>query len=113
MTTEHASWPNAARRRLRCAVQRPARCESEVESIETRLATVDRLAGAVRSFASHPAVVVAGVAAAIVLARTRGFRVLGNALVLLTGIRRLLRLLGPVLGGGPDAVRASSIPPGP
>ena len=89
--------------RLRCAVQRRA-IAGEVESIEARLATVDRFTGAVRSFASHPAVVVAGVAAAIVLARTRGFRVLGNALVLLAGIRRLLRLLGPVLGGGPDRV---------
>jgi hypothetical protein len=83
---------------LRCAVQRRA-IASEVGSIEVRLATVDRVAGAARAVASHPAVVIAGVAATVVLARTRGVRVIGHALVLITGVRKLVRLLGPVFRG--------------
>lgn len=79
--------------RLRCAVQRRA-IASEVRFVEERLATVDRVAGAARAVASHPAVVVVGVIVAIVLARTRGVRVIGNALVLLAGVRRLFRLIG-------------------
>ncbi|HZF28042.1 MAG TPA: hypothetical protein VE907_02900 [Gammaproteobacteria bacterium] len=79
--------------RLRCAVQRRA-IASEVQFVEGRLATVDRVAGAARAVASHPAVVVIGVIAAIVLARTRGVRVIGHALVLLAGVRRLSRLIG-------------------
>lgn len=79
--------------RLRCAVQRHA-VASEVRFVEERLATVDRVAGAAHAVASHPAVVAVGVIAAIVLARTRGFRVIGHALVLLAGVRRLFRLIG-------------------
>lgn len=79
--------------RLRCAVQRRA-IASEVEFVEKRLATVDRVAGTARAVASHPAVVIVGVIAAIVLARTRGVRVIGHALVLVGGVRRLVRLLG-------------------
>jgi hypothetical protein len=90
---EHELAERRATLRLRCAVQRRA-VANEVQGIETRLATVDRIAVATRTVASHPAVVVGGVIAAIVLARTRGFRVLGHALVLVGGIRRLVRLLG-------------------
>ena len=77
--------------RLRCAVQRRA-IANEVAFVEARLATVDRVAGAARSIVSHPAVIVAGVAASVVLARTRGLRVLSHVLLLLSGARRLLRL---------------------
>ncbi|HEX5049702.1 MAG TPA: hypothetical protein VFX89_21490 [Gammaproteobacteria bacterium] len=83
---------------LRCAVQRRA-IDAEVRYVEQRLATVDRVVGAARTVASHPAVIVAGVAAAIVLARTRGVRVIGNALMLIAGVRKLFRLLGPAFRG--------------
>jgi hypothetical protein len=87
-----------ARLLLRCAVQRRA-VAAEVRYVERRLATVDRVVGAARTVASHPAVVVVGVAASILLARTRGVRMIGHVLMLLTGVRRLFRLLGPALNG--------------
>jgi hypothetical protein len=79
--------------RLRCAVQRRA-IANEVRSVEARLGTVDRVARVTRSIASHPAVIVGGVIFTVALARTRGFRVLTQGLMLLSGIRRLAGLIG-------------------
>jgi hypothetical protein len=78
--------------RLRCAVQRRA-IANEVHGVEARLDTVDRVARITRNVASHPAVIAGGVIFAVVLARTRGFRVLTQGLMLVSGIRRLARLI--------------------
>ena len=79
--------------RLRCAVQRRA-IAGEVRGVEARLQTVDRVASVARTLTSHPAAIVGGVVVAVALARTRGFRVLSQGLMLVSAIRRLARLIG-------------------
>ncbi|HET8698423.1 MAG TPA: hypothetical protein VFO94_13100 [Gammaproteobacteria bacterium] len=78
--------------RLRCAVQRRA-IAHEVRGVEARLDTVDRVTRIARNVASHPAVILGGAIFAVALARTRGFRVLTQGLMLVSGIRRLARLI--------------------
>jgi hypothetical protein len=76
--------------RLRCAAQRNA-IAREVASVETRLATVDRVARTARKIATHPAAIGAGMLVVILLGRARTFRLLGHGLLLANAARRLLR----------------------
>src|SRR5262245_40205355 len=77
--------------RLHCAAQRNA-IAREVASVETRLATVDRVAAITRRIVTHPAVVVGGLLLMVSLGRARSFQLLGRGLLLANAARRLLRL---------------------
>jgi hypothetical protein len=77
--------------RLHCAAQRNA-IAREVTGLETRLATVDRVAVATRRVLTHPAAIGGGLLVLILLGRARTFRLLGQGLLLANAARRLLRL---------------------
>ena len=87
--------------RLRCAAQRNA-IAREVASVETRLATVDRVALIARRIATHPAAIGAGMLVVILLGRARTFRWLGQGLLLANAARRLVRF-GGILSPRRDA----------
>jgi hypothetical protein len=76
---------------LRCAVQR-REIAREVSAVEARLRAVDRVAAVARRVALHPAALLAGVVALVVIARSSGFRRIGRGLLLATAGRRLWRL---------------------
>jgi hypothetical protein len=79
--------------RLRCVAQRNA-IRREVASVETRLATVDRVAVTARRIVTHPAAIGAGMLVVILLGRARTFRFIGQGLLLANAARRLLRSAG-------------------
>ena len=81
---------------LRCAAQRRAFAR-EVRGLETRVASMDRVASIARSTLLHPAVLVGGVAGLLMLGRARVFRLIGRGLVLATAARRLFRIVRPVM----------------
>jgi hypothetical protein len=76
----------------RCAAQRSS-VALEVAGIEARFAAIDRIAGLVRSTMLHPAVIVGGIVALIVVGRAGGLRLVGRALLLGVAARRLLQVL--------------------
>lgn len=77
---------------LRCEGQR-ALVAAEFHAIERRFESVDRTVGAVRSVLTNPAVVIGGVVALFAIARVRGFRLIGRALLLGATVRRLVLTL--------------------
>jgi hypothetical protein len=76
---------------LRSAAQRRAFAH-EVQDIEARLRTVDRVAAVTRSTLLHPVVIVGGLVGLLVLGRTRAFHLIGRGLVMFSTGRRLLRI---------------------
>ena len=78
--------------RLRCAVQR-SEMARQVNDIEARLQSVDRVVTTARGFLLRPAVIAGGAVLLMLLGRARTFRVLGRGLLLLATARRLARLI--------------------
>jgi hypothetical protein len=76
---------------LRCAAERRA-VAREMSSIQARVGSVDRVAGAMRGVLLHPAVVAVGLVFLVAVGRARVFHLLGRGLLLATGIRRLLQV---------------------
>lgn len=74
----------------RCAAQRRA-VAYEVQAIEARFESVDRLAGLARATVLHPVVVVAAVVGVLTVGRARGLQLIGRTLLLSTAARRLLQ----------------------
>jgi hypothetical protein len=79
------------RLQLRCAVQR-REIAREVNAVEARLYTVDRVAAVTRRLALHPAAVIAGVVALLLIGRATGFGKIGRGLLLASAGRRLWRI---------------------
>jgi hypothetical protein len=75
---------------LRCAAQRRA-VGREVDDIETRLRTVDRIAGATSRAIRNPAVLALAGVGLFALGRVRALRLLGRAWLLVSAARRVLR----------------------
>lgn len=78
--------------RLRCAAER-AELGGQVDRIERRLQTVDRVVTSVRGFLLRPAVIAGTALLLVLVGRERTFRVLGRGLLIVTTARRLSRLL--------------------
>jgi hypothetical protein len=81
-----------AQLQLRCAMQR-RHLASEVESIEQRLRSVDRIVVVARRVLTQPLVIVAVVAGLFILRPARAIRVIGRVLLASTAFRRLWRLI--------------------
>ena len=77
--------------RLRCAAQRNA-IASEVGAVLSRLESVDRFVAAGRRALRQPVVIGAAVLVLILLGRARSFRLLGHGLLLMSAVRKLMRL---------------------
>ncbi len=76
---------------LRAAVQR-REIAREVDVVEARLRSVDRVAAMARKVALNPAAIAAGVIALVLIGRATGFRFVGRGLLLATAARRIWRV---------------------
>lgn len=97
---------------LRCAVQR-REIAREVDLVEARLRSVDRVAAVARRVALNPAAIAAGVVALVLIGRVTGFRFLSRGLLLATAARRLWRVSRVVQTVWPRARGAGAPPPSP
>lgn len=79
--------------RLQCAVQR-REIARQVDGIEARLHSIDRVMRVARGFLLHPAVIAGGVVLLVLLGRVRTFGVLGRGLLILATARRFARVMG-------------------
>ncbi len=77
--------------RLRCVFQRRA-IGAEVQNIQTRFGSVDRLAVMTRSTLLQPRVLLAGIVALLAFGRLRGLNTIGRAFLLMAAARRLWRM---------------------
>jgi hypothetical protein len=75
---------------LRCAFQRRA-VAREVQSLEARFDSVDRIARMTRGVLGNPAVIAGGIIALLILGRLGGLRLLGNAVLLAAATRKSLQ----------------------
>jgi hypothetical protein len=78
--------------RLRCDAHRGL-LGRELESVEARFASADRVAGVARDWLRSPAAVVLGAVALMAFGRGDGLRVLGRAWIVVSALRRLLQAL--------------------
>ena len=78
------------RLRLRCVFERRA-IGAEVNNIQARFGTVDRLAIMARGTLLQPGVLVACIAALLAFGRLRGLNTIGRIFLLMTAARRLWR----------------------
>jgi hypothetical protein len=76
----------------RCAAQR-ASIAQEINAIEARFVSVDRMAGLARSAVLHPAVIAGGIVALLTIGRLRGMRLIGRLYLLATAGRRLMQVV--------------------
>lgn len=77
---------------LRVAAQRRM-IANEVRRIEARFDSVDRAASVTRNILTNPIVITTGIVALLTLGRVGGFRLVGRAMLLLAGARRLVKTL--------------------
>jgi hypothetical protein len=80
---------------VRCDVHRGL-LGRELESIEGRFASADRVAGVARDWLRSPAAVVVGAVALVAFGRAGGLRVLGRAWIVVSALRRLVQALARV-----------------
>jgi hypothetical protein len=78
--------------RLHCAVQR-REIGRQLDGIEARFHSIDRVVRATRGFLLRPSVIAGGVVLLVLLGRVRTFRVLGRGLLLLATARRFARVM--------------------
>ncbi|HUL81715.1 MAG TPA: hypothetical protein VL131_06210 [Gammaproteobacteria bacterium] len=81
---------------VRAAVQR-REIAREVDAVEQRLRSVDHWLAVGRDVLRHPAVIGAGLLALVLLGRTRALRLLGQAVLIASGVRGLLRSATKIL----------------
>jgi hypothetical protein len=74
----------------RCSAQRTS-IAAEIDSIEERMASVDRVAGMARNAVLHPAVIAGGIVVLLTIGKLRGMRLVGRVFLLATAARRLVR----------------------
>jgi hypothetical protein len=74
----------------RCGAQRTS-IAAEIDSIEERMASVDRVAGMARNAVLHPAVIAGGIVVLLTIGKLRGMRLVGRVFLLATAARRLVR----------------------
>jgi hypothetical protein len=84
LATRHAAL------QLRVAMQR-REIASEVGAVESRLQSLDRFLVLGRSVLHNPAVVGLGLLAVVLIGRTRAVRLVGQAVLIASGMRGLLR----------------------
>lgn len=85
-----------AKLQLRSAAQR-REIAREARAVEGRLKSADRLLVIGRAVLGHPAVIAVGLVALLLLGRTRALRLAGQAVLLVSGMRGLLRSARKVL----------------
>ncbi|MGE0652592.1 MAG: YqjK family protein [Alphaproteobacteria bacterium] len=81
-----------ARLRLKSAVQRQ-QLGALVDSIDSRIRTVDRGLASARGFLQKPAVLAGGATFALLIGPRRVLRLAGQAVLVFAAARRLLRLV--------------------
>jgi hypothetical protein len=81
----------------RCAAQR-AYIAEEVAAVEARFSRVDRMAGLAQSALLHPAMIVGGIVALLMIGKLRGMRLIGRLYVLTTAGRRLMHVVRVLQG---------------
>jgi hypothetical protein len=77
--------------RLQCALQRRA-VVAEVQHVQTRFGSIDRIATMARSTVLQPRVLLAGILALLAFGRLRGLNTVGRVFLLIAAARRLWRV---------------------